>query len=632
MSEKQWSIKFNECIRCNSTKHPHKAKGLCNSCYQKEHEYPKSKCSICGKISRTHKIENGKAICQKCYKQPLHTCSICSKKASAAIRLGNEIVCDTCYQKHCRTKHICSICGRLEVLAINSSDKKVCIKCYSSPNHLCYKCGRNIESPYIVDEKHVCSRCYENLGQNNNHSIIDISRKSYVCSVCGKSESVQRIYNDNSVICQSCYAQQSSICISCNNPILPIYSHLDALPYCRNCYYKQKFESMFYELAMNWGESFTNIIRDYFNSKAEKVSYESVLAQVNTSKNLLDDVYSNYVNNSSDFTSIDFTILLQKHSTKKLFIIDIISFLCHKNILPDYDCSLFLLDNLSYQISNLEVEFQKVIKEYKESLLMKYRNYQQKGWIKSDSKFRYYTCYLYMLTALRFLYFCHALLNLIQPTEINNQTIDAYLRLKPYDKGNLRHFITYINKHKITFTQLNLPHSNYRHELNVCLCNDKQKQLLESCLYNENIKLRDRILIILMLLYGFTPEKIRILKKSNFTQTISANKAKSILCFNKTSREMPEILSPLILEYLDTLRTDSKYAFPGRNYNTTISLSSICRIVHDFDVTPSELYYTAINNAMLNGLHQPALLMKNFGINHKTATRYYSLIKNCLDF
>ncbi|EPR09960.1 hypothetical protein [Ruminiclostridium papyrosolvens] len=631
MSENKWSNKFSKCISCNTTLHPHKAKGLCNSCYQKEHKYPKSECSICGKTSRVHKIDNGKSICQKCYKQPLHTCSICNKQASAAVKLSmTEYVCDSCYIKHYRTKHICSICGKLEVLAINSSDKKVCIKCYSSPNHLCSKCGRNIESPYIVDGKHVCSRCYEN--SKTSSSEIDINQGVYICSICGNSGSVQHIFSDNSIICQDCAKQQVHICNSCFNPAVPIHSYSNALPYCRNCYYKQKFESIFDKLAMNWCENFTNIIKDYFNSKAEKVSYESVWVQVNTSKNLLDDVYSNYVNNSSDFSSIDFSIIHQKHFTKKLFIIDMISFLCHKNIMPDYDCSLFLLENLSYQISNLAVEFQKVIKAYKESLLIKYRNYQQKGWIKNHSKFRYYTCYLYMLTALRFLYFCHVLLNLIQPTEINNQTIDAYLRLKPYDKGNLRHFITYINKHKITFTQLNLPNSKYRHELNVSLCTDKQKQLLKSCLYNKNIKLRDRIIVILMLLYGFTPEEIRILKKSNFAQTILSNKTINILCFNKTSHEIPEILSPLILEYLDTLRTDSEYAFPGRNYNTAISLSLVCRIVHDFDVTATELYYTAINNAMLNGLHQPALLMKSFGINHKTATRYYKLLRGSEEF
>lgn len=629
MSENNWSIKYDSCIKCNTTKHLHKAKGLCTSCYQKEHSYPQKICSVCGNLARVHKKVDGKDICRKCYKQPLHTCSICNKQASAAVKISmTEFVCDSCYIKQYRNKQICSICGRSELLAINSIDKKICVKCYSSPINLCSRCGRNVESPYIVDGTHVCSRCYENFRLNNKLSNLDVSKEYYVCSICGNSSSVQRIYNDNSVICQDCAKQQSGICYSCFNPLLPIYSHLEAKPYCRNCYYKQKFITIFINLKKNWCEIFTSIMEDYFNNKALTTSYESISAQIKKSELLLNDLYFAYLDNNYTFTNIIFVNLTSNYSSHKLFINDLMAFLYSKSIFVYYDNGLFLLNNLNEQISKLSTNLQSTIATYKEELLIKLKRYTERGWVKKDSRFTYYTCYLYLLTAIRFLYFCNTILDIGQSTQITNQTLDAFIRLKPYDKGNLRHFVKYINKNKLTFTLLYLPCSNYRHDLYVSLSDGKQKQLLELCLYNSNTRLRDRMIIILMLLYGLTPQAIRMLKMSNFKSVRSGHKINFSLCINQVSHAIPEVLSPLLQQYIDSLESVNEYIFPGRHYSTGISLSSVCRIVNAFGVTATELYYTAVNNAMINGLHQPALLMKSFGIDHKTATRYYDLIKS----
>lgn len=626
----KWSSQYEKCIKCNSVNSPHKAKGLCTACYQKEHSYPQNLCSVCGTLARVHKRVDGKAICRKCYKEPVHICNNCGKESSAAYKLNNaEFICDSCYIKHYRKKQLCSICSHIEVLAINTDNKKICVKCYPTLNNSCFKCGRNIKSPYVVDGNHVCNRCYENTRQNNRVSMLDVNKELYICNVCGKSGEVQRKYNDGSVICQSCYKQRPDICTSCSNLMFPIYSHLNALPYCRNCYYKQKFGDMFTKLKKNWSECFTNIMEDYFNNKALKVSYETIWEHLRVSEALLNDLFSEFANNGSSFLISSLLHIIKKHSRRKLFINDFIAFLCSKGILSDYDNGLALLNNLNEQIDKLPAKFQKVIITYKDELLQKLSKFQEKGWIKGDSRFTYYTCYLYILTALRFLFFANTL-NLQQPTEINNHTVDAFIRLKPYDKGNLRHFIVYINKNKITFMNLTLPDSNYRHELHISISDDKQRQLFETCLYNKDILLRDRIIIILMLLYCITPEEIRTLKKSNFAINKYKSKTKILLCNNRTKHEMPSVISSLMIEYINSLNQCYEYVFPGRYFNTPISLSSICLIMKKFMVTATELYYTSINNAMLNGLHQPALLMKGFGISNMTATRYYKLIRNIL--
>jgi hypothetical protein len=626
---KKWSIQYDYCIKCGTTQHIHKAKGLCTACYQKVHSYPESICSLCGRLARVHKRIDGKAICRKCYKEPVHTCSVCNKQATAAYKLNsNKFICDTCYVKQFKKKQLCSICGNPELLAINNNKEKICVKCYTTFNNLCSKCGRNVKSPYIIDGKHICSRCYENARHNNSLSNIDISKKLYICSICGKSGIVQRIYNDNSVICQKCHKLQLKICSSCSNPSLPIYSHLNALPYCRNCYYKHIFADMLTKLKDNWSENFSNTLEDYFNSKALRVSYESILEHLKVSDSLLNNIYENYVDNGSKFLISSIIDVTKKYSYRKLFINDFVSFLCSKGLLLGYDSNLVLLDLLTDQINKLPVKFKSVISEYKKLLILKLNKYKEKGWVNKYSRFTYYTCYLYILTALRFLYFVDTILNFQQPTEINNHTVDAFLQVNPYDKGNLRHFIMFLNKKRITFMQISLPYANYKHELYIGISNETQRQLIETCLYNDSINLRNRIIVILMLFYGVTPSEIKSLKKGNFIINKTKSKTNIIFYKHQVTHEMPPIISTLILNYINKLYENFEYMFPGRFFNSSLSISSICRILKTFKITASELHYTAINNAMLNGLYQPALLMKTFGFSCNTATRYYNLIKN----
>jgi len=125
LAYKKWSKEHDSCIKCDTTEHPHKAKGLCTACYQKEHSYPQSVCSSCGSLARVHKRIDGNAICRKCYEEPLHTCSICNKEASAAYKLNSaDFICDSCYTKHYRKKLLCSICNHNGVLAINNDNKQ----------------------------------------------------------------------------------------------------------------------------------------------------------------------------------------------------------------------------------------------------------------------------------------------------------------------------------------------------------------------------------------------------------------------------------------------------------------------------------------------------------------------------
>lgn len=623
----KWSMQYDKCLECNTSEHKHKAKGLCTACYQKLHSYPLSLCSSCGSLSRVHKRINGEAICRKCYEEPMHTCFICNKQTSAAYKLNSsDFVCDLCYTKHYRAKHQCSICNNTGILAINSDDKKICVKCYTAPNNMCSKCGRHVKSPYVIESGHVCSRCYENIKKDTPLSKLDNSKESYVCSICDSSSAIQRVYNDHSSICQSCAEQQPNICNLCANPLLPIHSHLKAIPYCRQCYYKQKFLYKLSTLKNNWSITYASAIEHYFEAKAQRVLYETLYEHLSLSTEVLNDIYYQFINSNSNFLTCYLIELIKKYPSRKLFINDFLAYLCSEKVVPDYENGLALLNNLDDQIEELPIKMKELIAKYKESLILKLNKFREKGWIGKHSRFSFYTCYLYCLTALRFLTFAVTSHNIQQPTEISNHTIDGFLKIKPYDTNNLRHFISFINRNKVTFISLSAPLLNYRFEFHISISEEKQKHLFETCLYDNNIKLRDRIILLLMLLYGFTPKILRFFKKNNFTITKIKNKTLVTFHNNSIKFEMPHAITPLVLEYLNNLDEVSDFVFPGRYINTAISLSSICSIMKNFKVTSKELYYTAINNALLNGLCQPAILMKYIGVTGLTATKYFRLL------
>jgi hypothetical protein len=58
---KQWSRKYTQCIKCNTTSRYHAAKGLCWLCYQAEYRQS----SKCKKRLKEHYQQNRSTILQK---------------------------------------------------------------------------------------------------------------------------------------------------------------------------------------------------------------------------------------------------------------------------------------------------------------------------------------------------------------------------------------------------------------------------------------------------------------------------------------------------------------------------------------------------------------------------------------
>lgn len=627
MAEIIWSRKFSNCIICGTNIIPHKAKGLCNNCYQSTHSYPEELCSVCNKISRVHARIDDKPVCKSCYLRPSHKCTLCGNFLPSALVLSDgEYVCFNCYNSNFRSREACSQCGDVGILAVNSKDKKICINCYRSKYSVCEKCGRSERSPYIIGNLHVCNRCYER-SKKNEVIQIDITKTEYKCSTCGSSNNVHRLYADGSIICPDCYSKYKGICFLCKNPLQKIHSHINALPYCRSCYYKKKVEDYLELLKSKYKSDFLDVLSLYFINKSKYTCWEASYERLLSMSRILDLVYSGYSINSFTFSLNSLLDIARNYPSSKMFINDFLHFLSSEKIICDFNNGFSLLYLLNDRIEKLPDSFKTLAFEYKKHLLKRVEIYHKHGWVNESQRFRDYTCYLYLLTAIRFFEIVAFCFLTKHPAEINDHLVDNFLKMKPYDKGNLRHFIKFINKQKITFTSLKMPNTDYINRLQLGLSADKQKEIITLCLNDVDSGLRNKLLILLLLCYGLTAEEVRNLEKSSFT---FSKKSKNCITFehNGVSYKLIPTVSSMVLEYMRSLNPQSSLMFPGRQYLKPLSISSICLILESFGVTSRQLYYTSVNNALTNGVSQPALLMRLFGIHYTTATKYYNFVKH----
>lgn len=617
-----WSKKYNECLNCKTILYRHKAKGLCEHCYQILHKYPKEQCSICGSVSKVHKRENGNAICRECYKRPAHQCSICGKHSAAALKLSpSKYICMMCYTKYYRERLTCTICGKNEIIAVSNEKEKICIKCYS-PSFHCSLCGRDIKSPYKHDDYYICARCYERIKLSPNN-IVDVKNKVYRCSICGLSGNVQRLYNDGSTICQNCYNFRLTICVLCNNPLSPVYSHINGCPYCRGCYYKTK--TVLYVNNSSWSQSFVNFINAYIEEVCCKKKWESLFHLLNQNTDMLDYLNKIFIDPDYSFELNSLVALFDTFPKSKTMIKDLMLYMSENNIITDFNTNYILFDNLLKTTKSLPSDLSRVILSYKEFLNSTALKYRERGWTGENTKLNYYTCYLYLQSCIRFSTFINRYCRITSFFQIDNSILDSYIQVKSYEKCNLKHFIDFLNENRLTFKKLSIHSSYYYDNLNLGLDEITQSKILITCIEDNNIPLRNKVLVILMLIFGIKIEELKAIYRSQFI--IGKREGQVFFIYRNVKYELPVHIANIIEAYITTIKSDSDLLFGGKYYKMPLSISSIHKILRKFGTTSKELRYTAIHNAFMNGIFQPSLLTKLFGLHPYTAVKYYERLQ-----
>jgi len=199
-----WSIKFTECTACGTTKRPHMAKGMCNSCYLKKYRNnPKNAETI---KQQKHEWYNlNKDLSAK--KKEREKNNYDSKRAPALER--DNHTCQDCgnTDREQLVVHHKDYSGRGKKIHNNNMDNLItlCRACHVNTHrddylnkrkrylethwsyhyNSCTKCGTT-EKPHAG--KGLCKNCYDGYYRENKPRDLFISRKHSCCVECGTTK------------------------------------------------------------------------------------------------------------------------------------------------------------------------------------------------------------------------------------------------------------------------------------------------------------------------------------------------------------------------------------------------------------------------------------------------------------
>lgn len=187
---------INFCVLCNKNKYI-RAKGMCNSCYEKNR--PHNICIIC----KNNKGNTNRSICDICNKKNIINWK-CSKCGTNLKKHGS--FCRRCYENN-RSKIECKKCNKKRVLNGNG----LCKNCYIRPIKQCNKCY-NITKIYAYD---MCYNCFIKTDlhkykqkisrirrRSDIYKKIAMDRSKYISSVgmickkCGSTKNIHKHHPD----------------------------------------------------------------------------------------------------------------------------------------------------------------------------------------------------------------------------------------------------------------------------------------------------------------------------------------------------------------------------------------------------------------------------------------------------
>lgn len=205
-------LRYIDCSGCTRKAVLHKAKGLCNACYQRQKsKKPRVReVRTCGKCDEDRPYK-GQGLCTRCHAAVTKQRRL-AKPAQPCVKCGEDRVilalgkCGACYE-HDRyeTKYKprlekpteCPECGRSD----RNYVKGVCIRCYdarrSRGNGLYINCAACSElKPHVAHG--LCRKCYSAAWQAKNK---DRTRPRITCAECGNLRG-----HAGQGLCRRCYS------------------------------------------------------------------------------------------------------------------------------------------------------------------------------------------------------------------------------------------------------------------------------------------------------------------------------------------------------------------------------------------------------------------------------------------
>ncbi len=637
-----------ECSVCGKEKHVHKKDGdksYCCSCYMKYFR-PTHICDICGRKGIIEKNDNGIKICTKCYSEkytPKRQCSICLEIKKIHKRVNGQDICKNCYEKKYRPMAICVECGRWDIIIKKIDGNPICPRCYNkyfAPMRICVKCNTFGKISKIIAEGGICDTCYRKYykplkrclvcGQTksthklvNDESVCSACYQRYyqpkrICSVCQNSNRIAA-YIDGKSICKSCYNKFEGTCTRCGNVTKSLF-RIENL--CDNCWYTDKINK-FLEVQKH---SFTdtsvyNLFENYCKTL---IKYRNPLRVFNIIIRQF-EIFKYISIHKIDLKS--FSLGHLNKITDELQcgeISSLINFFIKESIIKPTDPLESFYNLRNFYISKLNPNFIKIFINYTDYLVEKRNNLEYKGWY---NRFTWKTCSTYAYLAYFFLdYISKSVLCISEITDIVVQ--EYYSSNSQYMVTSLRPFIKWLNKNIHFFKKLPLP-KVFRGNIGGRPYSEVELLNIINSLSEPEVPYKDKLMGLLLVLYGVRPFELCQLKISNFKIV----NEKTFLEIRNTRIIIHPFIYDLYSKYVKyeynpklSLGNSIDWLFCGRNYNTAMSINRVCEILRSYNINSIRAFSTAITNLLLTEFITPAVAIHGLGISISTIANYYKAV------
>ncbi|WP_344933887.1 hypothetical protein [Zhongshania borealis] len=213
-------------------------------------------------------------------------------------------------------------------------------------------------------------------------------------------------------------------------------------------------------------------------------------------------------------------------------------------------------------------------------------------------------------------------------TALRNDTILAFLDLKPGYRNSLRRFVEFLNTRRKRFGDETISLKTRRNEVSrALLTTDQQAVLYQSWITAKNKDTKKALAGILMLLYAQRGQQLVKLKINDIQKTGDRSYLIKLGLFPlPLTGSAADIMEKYLCWRESNLAlrqdTENPWVFHSWRYQQPLSPTSIAVYIKGWGVTADQLFQCALRGIIEAGENDPAILRDGYGIHNATASSY----------
>lgn len=497
-----------------------------------------------------------------------------------------------------------------------------CAKHYRQPV-ACEKCGQMELALTAIEtaegRRRVCQRCW-----NRHHGFA-------TCAVCRKYRRPAGSTEDGKPICKSCLSAggQAFICPKCGQPGVR-----HSATRCMNCYQKDNVAKKVASGAA--------LLRQQWTRDAWIDYGKELLADTEPLKWMVrvERHYLLFARLDAAFdrpTDITPAALLKAVGGKdglRRFAIPY-GYLVKNGAIPEATRALLsdAAETLRQDsiLGNLNGKwYAPLLTRFRDHLMAVHARYDARGWKCDKSRMKPRTITLALRTARKF---CETLEaeGVVMIQQVTPDHLATFLAVSPGLMASIRAFLRFINRKEKLFKPITVPTANRGPQQGIFLSRERYLALLKDWLSPADDALRESLIGLFMVLYA---QRVKNTVQIKLEDLSHGRDGRYRIALGRAEIALDARVSDILGRYLEQRRAlapmdeaeTNPYLFTGRALGEHITAAAVTYWLARAGVNAEQLFATAIYNAYLNGVRQPKVLVKAFGITPVTAVKYLNLI------